>query len=53
MGETITIPVQEYKKLLENSVRIEVFARFVNDSQYSIDKEECGRFLGFCAKKED
>jgi len=43
----ITITMEEYKKLLEASVRIDVFAEFVNGSKYSIDREDCGRFLGF------
>ena len=43
----IAIPVEEYKKLLETSVRVSVFADFVNGSKYSIDREDCGRFLGF------
>lgn len=43
----ITIPVEEYKKLLETSVRVSVFADFVNGSKYSIEQEDCGRFLGF------
>lgn len=43
----ITIPVEEYKKLLETSVRVGVFADYVNQSKYSIDREDCGRFLGF------
>lgn len=43
----ITIPVEEYKKLLETSVRINLFADFVNQSKYSIGREDCGRFLGF------
>lgn len=44
---TITISVEEYKKMLESSVRIDVFADFVNGSKYSIDREDCGKFLGF------
>jgi len=43
----ITIPVEEYKKLLKMSVRVSVFADYVNQSKYSIDREDCGRFLGF------
>ena len=43
----ITIPVEEYKNLLEMSVRVSVFADYVNQSKYSIDREDCGRFLGF------
>ena len=43
----ITITVEEYKKLLEMSVRVSVFAEHVNQSKYSIDREDCGRFLGF------
>lgn len=43
----IAISVEEYKKLLEASVRIGAFADFVNGSKYSIDREDCGKFLGF------
>lgn len=43
----ITIPVEEYKKLLEMSVRVSAFADYVNQSKYSIDREDCGRFLRF------
>lgn len=43
----ITITTEEYKKLLEASVRVLVFADYVNQSKYSIDREDCGRFLGF------
>lgn len=49
----ITIPVEEYKKLLEMSVRVSVFADYVNQSKYSIDREDCGRFLGFEVVKEE
>lgn len=51
--KTITIPVKEYKKMLEASVRIDVFANYVNQSKYSIDQEDCGRFLGFEVVKEE
>lgn len=47
MEEKITISVEEYKKLLKMSVRVSVFADYVNQSKYSIDQEDCGRFLGF------
>lgn len=55
MGETITIPLEEYKKLLEVSVRAGIFAEYVNSEKYSIiDLEDCGRFLGFkVSEKED
>lgn len=50
----ITITTEEYKKLLEESVRVSVFAEYVNQSKYSIDREDCGRFLGFeVVKTED
>lgn len=45
--KTITIPVEEYKQLIETSVRVRLFANFVNDSKYSIAREDCGKFLGF------
>lgn len=51
--KTITIPVEEYKKLLEASVRISVFIDFVNGSKYSIDCEECGKFFGFEVMKSE
>lgn len=53
MEEKITISVEEYKKLLEMSVRVSVFADYVNQSRYSIDREDCGRFLGFEVVKEE
>lgn len=49
----ITIPVEEYKKLLTASVRVSVFSNYVNQSKYSIDREDCGRFLGFEVVKEE
>ena len=52
--KNITITTEEYKKLLETSVRVGVFADFVNGSKYSIDREDCGRFWGFeVVKTED
>lgn len=53
-GTHVTITTEEYKKLLEASVRVRIFADFVNGSKYSIDREDCGRFLGFeVVEKED
>lgn len=53
MGD-VTITMEEYKLLLEASVRIQVFADYVNREKYSIDREVCGRFLGFeVEEKED
>ena len=49
----ITIPVEEYKKLLEMSVRVDLFVDYVNRSKYSIDREECRRFLGDKVNKEE
>lgn len=43
----ITIPVEEYKKLLEGSVRIKIFADFVRTTKYSIEREKCGRIFEF------
>lgn len=48
MGEnTITISVDEYRKLLEASIRVELFADHVNREKYSISREDCGKFLSF------
>ncbi len=53
MEGRIYIPAEEYKKLLEAFVRVEVFADFVNRSKYAIDREACGKFLGFEIKKQE
>lgn len=45
--KTITISVEEYKKMLATSVRVELFADYVNGEKYSISREDCGKFLGF------
>ncbi len=49
----ITIPVEEYKKLLAASVRIDVFAEFVNEEEYSISRKACARYLGFELKNPE
>ena len=49
----ISIPVEEYKKLLEMSVRVELFVDYVNNSKYSIDRGECRRFFGDKVNKEE
>lgn len=43
----ITIPVEEYKKLLEMSVRISAFADFVNREKSYVSNKDCGSYLGF------
>lgn len=45
--ETITIPLEEYKRLLETHTRVEVFKAFANKENYSIVKKDCGALLGF------
>ncbi|MDE5965855.1 MAG: hypothetical protein K2G89_03390 [Lachnospiraceae bacterium] len=49
----ITIPVEEYKKLLEASVRISAFADFVNRNKSYVSSEDCGKYLGFEAVKTE
>lgn len=46
MGE-ISITVEEYKRLLEAEIRINVFSDFVKKEKYNISREECGHYLGF------
>lgn len=54
MEGAITISLEEYKKLIDTSVRVSVFADFVNREKYSIDRTDCGKFLGFeVENKED
>lgn len=43
----ITISVEEYKKLIAISVRVEVFAAYVNSERYAVSREDCGSYLGF------
>lgn len=50
--ETITIPLEEYKKLLETHTKVEVFKSFVNNQDYSIAKKDCGTILGFEVKED-
>lgn len=60
MRKYITISVKEYKQLVkaaernnpsaeftELSTRVKLFADFVNRTNYSISREDCGRYLGF------
>lgn len=50
----ITIPVEEYKRLLEERIRIGIFSDFVKSAKYSIEKEDCRRFFRFNVEdKED
>lgn len=37
MGETVTIPAEEYKKLLETFLRVKIFSEHVNGEKYSIN----------------
>lgn len=48
----VTITVEEYKNLLTAAIRIDIFSYFVNESKYSIDREDCGRYLGFEVKEK-
>lgn len=50
--ETITIPLEEYKKLLETHTKVEVFKSFVNNQDYAIAKKDCGTILGFEVKED-
>lgn len=52
--DNITITTEEYKRLLATSIKVEIFADFVNRSRYSISREDCGMYLGFKIEdKED
>lgn len=48
----ITIPIEEYKKLIEVQMRVNIFAEHVKASDYRIEKEDCARFLGFQLQDE-
>lgn len=50
----VTIPTEEYKKLPETFLRVEIFADYVSNEEYSISRKDCGRFIGFKVEnKED
>lgn len=51
-NNTVTISTSEYVRLLERSIRVDIFAQYVNKSQYSIDREKCGDYLGFEVKED-
>lgn len=51
--KTITIPLEEYKTLLNNANSVKAFERYVNKEEYSISREMCGIFLNFEVKKHD
>lgn len=52
-NDFITISKQEYKEMLEASIRIQLFAEFLNSNNH-ISREECGNYLGFIVtNKED
>lgn len=44
---TIVISVEEYKKLIEMEVRVNIFKDYVNGEKYSISRETCASMLGF------
>lgn len=52
MGD-VTISLEEYKNLLECSIRIKVFADYVKKEKYSINRDVCGHYLGFEVKDEN
>lgn len=47
MCKSIVVSVDEYRELISSSIKIELFADFVNNSKRSISREDCGRYLGF------
>ena len=52
-NEMITIPLEEYKVLLENTVRVKSFERYVNSEKYNIGREMCGILLDFEVRSYD
>lgn len=50
--ETITIPLEEYKKLLETHTRVEIFKSYANKENYSVSKKDCGAIFGFEVKED-
>lgn len=53
MGEMVTVPAEKYKKLLETFLRVKIFSEYVNSEKYSIDREDCGMFLGFTVENKE
>lgn len=50
MDGNITIPLDEYRRLLLKEAAIDSFSKFVNISEYDISREICGVLLGFEVK---
>lgn len=47
----VIISIEEYKKLIKIQARLDMFADFVNNEKYSIDRKECAMYLGFELKE--
>lgn len=43
----VTLTLEECKKFIEASVRIDVFAKYVNKHNNDISREDCAAYLGF------
>lgn len=43
----VKISLEEYRDLLDAQSRIDVFAEYVNNERYSIEREKCSMILGF------
>ena len=46
MEEKITIPMEEYKRYIELSVRMKVLVEYIEGEKYSLDKERIKSTLG-------
>lgn len=55
MGAPVTISTEEYRKLLEAQIRLNMVMQTVyeSDSKYSVDKEALCRILGIKLKEEE
>lgn len=48
----VYVPLDLFKELVEVNGRMKAFASFVNQSDYSIKREECASMLGFELKED-
>ena len=45
--ESVTIPLEEYRVLVEVFTRVRIFTEYVQSEKYAIDRKKCGIFLKF------
>lgn len=55
MGAPVTISTEEYRRLLETEIRLNMVLQLVDEteSKYSVDKDDLCRILGIKLREEE